>query len=50
MKKFLTGCAFATLAAVASASAWAQQQQSFKMRLQTAVPAAADEFKMLQKF
>jgi TRAP-type mannitol/chloroaromatic compound transport system substrate-binding protein len=50
MNKFLAGCAIATLAAVASASAWAQQQQSFKMRLQTAVPAAADEFKMLQKF
>ncbi len=28
----------------------AQAQQSFRMRLQTAVPAAADEFKMLQKF
>ena len=50
MKKFLAGCAIATLAAVAPASAWAQQQQSFKMRLQTAVPAAADEFKKLQKF
>src|SRR5688572_15053704 len=48
MKKLLAGCAIAVLAAVASASAWAQQ--SFKMRLQTAVPAAADEFKMLQKF
>ena len=49
MKKFLAGCAIAALAAGAPASAWAQQQ-SFKMRLQTAVPAAADEFKMLQKF
>jgi len=28
----------------------AAAQQSFRMRLQTAVPAAADEFKMLQKF
>jgi len=47
MKKFLAGCAIAAIA-FASANAWAQQ--SFKMRLQTAVPAAADEFKMLQKF
>ena len=28
----------------------ASAQQSFRMRMQTAVPTAADEFKMLQKF
>jgi TRAP-type mannitol/chloroaromatic compound transport system substrate-binding protein len=41
------GCSVA-VATVAPRDASAQQ--SFKMRLQTAVPAAADEYKMLQKF
>jgi TRAP-type mannitol/chloroaromatic compound transport system substrate-binding protein len=38
------------VAMLAAAPRDASAQQSFKMRLQTAVPAAADEFKMLQKF
>jgi len=47
--RFLIGlCALAL--GIALAPGTASAQQSFKMRLQTAVPAAADEFKMLQKF
>jgi len=38
------------LAAFAAVPRDASAQQSTRMRLQTAVPAAADEFKMLQKF
>lgn len=46
--KALTALTLAAAAALAVPSeAWSQQ--SFRMRLQTAVPAAADEFKMLQK-
>ena len=48
MKRFVAVCAFALAGLVTAFGASAQQ--SFKMRLQTAVPAAADEFKMLQKF
>ena len=40
--------ALALASALAPSTTWAQQ--SFKMRLQTAVTASADEFKMLQKF
>jgi TRAP-type mannitol/chloroaromatic compound transport system substrate-binding protein len=43
------GCSVA-VAALVAAPRDASAQQSFKMRLQTAVPAAADEYKMLQKF
>ena len=46
--KALSAWALAAVAALAvPTEAWSQQ--SFRMRLQTAVPAAADEFKMLQK-
>jgi TRAP-type mannitol/chloroaromatic compound transport system substrate-binding protein len=38
------------VAMLAAAPRDASAQQSTRMRLQTAVPAAADEFKMLQKF
>ncbi|MFY9317567.1 MAG: TRAP transporter substrate-binding protein [Burkholderiales bacterium] len=48
MKRLFAVCAAAVAAfAFAPVPAFAQ---STKMRLQTAVPAAADEFKMLQKF
>jgi TRAP-type mannitol/chloroaromatic compound transport system substrate-binding protein len=43
----LTAAVFAAALSIASHEATAQ---SARMRLQTAVPAAADEFKMLQKF
>ena len=49
MKRFLAVCGFA-IATLALAPGDVSAQQSFRMRLQTAVPAAADEFKMLQKF
>jgi TRAP-type mannitol/chloroaromatic compound transport system substrate-binding protein len=48
MKRLIAICAF-TLGLFALAGN-AIAQQSFKMRLQTAVPAAADEFKMLKMF
>lgn len=51
MKAYAAGAVAATvLAAGAFVATDAAAQQSFRMRLQTAVPAAADEFKMLQKF
>jgi len=49
MKRLLALCGLA-MATLALAPSDASAQQSFRMRLQTAVPAAADEFKMLQKF
>jgi len=48
MKRFVAVCAFALAGSLAAFGASAQQQ--FKMRLQTAVAASADEYKMLQKF
>lgn len=49
IRSWLKGiAAFAFAAALVPGAV--QAQQSFKMRLQTAVPAAADEFKMLGKF
>jgi TRAP-type mannitol/chloroaromatic compound transport system substrate-binding protein len=48
-RTWIRGIATLALAAALLPGA-VQAQQSFKMRLQTAVPAAADEFKMLQKF
>jgi len=56
MKSLLRAIGGAVAVAVVSCAVFAvaprdaSAQQSFKMRLQTAVPAAADEFKMLQKF
>jgi TRAP-type mannitol/chloroaromatic compound transport system substrate-binding protein len=51
MKRLSVLVAGASIAAAAllAAPSEAWSQQSFRMRLQTAVPAAADEFKMLQK-
>ncbi len=49
MKRLVALCGLA-IATLALAPSDASAQQSFRMRLQTAVPAAADEFKMLQKF
>jgi TRAP-type mannitol/chloroaromatic compound transport system substrate-binding protein len=43
-------CGAMLLAGLAIAPGPAAAQQSFRMRLQAAVPAAADEFKMLNKF
>lgn len=54
MKSFLRGFGLAVVSFLAAAMLAAPRevsaQQSFRMRLQTAVPAAADEFKMLQRF
>ena len=52
MKRLPVLVAGASIAAAAllAAPSEAWSQQSHRMRLQTAVPAAADEFKMLQKF
>jgi TRAP-type mannitol/chloroaromatic compound transport system substrate-binding protein len=49
VRSWIQGIAALVLAAALVPGA-VQAQQSFRMRLQTAVPAAADEFKMLQKF
>jgi TRAP-type mannitol/chloroaromatic compound transport system substrate-binding protein len=48
MKRAFLGCILAATALAAAVQASAQQ--SFRMRLQAAVPAAADEFKLLQRF
>jgi TRAP-type mannitol/chloroaromatic compound transport system substrate-binding protein len=51
MKAYAAGAVAATvLGGTAMFAADAAAQQSHRMRLQTVIPASADEFKMLQKF